>query len=263
MPVAAKKPRAFRAQQRGKVLIITLDRQHKRNALDDPSVAELDAIVSNIPDSVGAIVLHGEGPNFSAGLDLSELTERNVEQGIHHSRSWFKVFEKIQYGKAPVVAVMRGAVIGGGLELASATHVRVAERSAFYAFPEGQRGIFVGGGGSVRTSRIIGVSRMMEMMLTGRAYNAQEGLALALSHYVVDDGAGLAKGIELAEKIAGNARLTNYAVVHALPRIAESNPESGFLMESLMAAAAQDGDEAKSRLRDFLEKRAEKVVAPE
>ena len=175
-------PRAFRAEQRGAVLIITLDRQAKRNALDDPSIAELDAIVSAIPDSVRAIVLHGEGPNFSAGLDLSELTERDVAEGIFHSRSWHSVFEKVEFGRAPVVAVMRGAVIGGGLELATTCHVRVAEKSAYYALPEGQRGIFVGGGGSVRVSRLIGASRMMEMMLTGRTYNAQEGLALSLSH---------------------------------------------------------------------------------
>lgn len=253
---------AFRAEQRGAVLIVTLDRQAKRNALDDTAIAELDVIFSAIPESVRAIVLHGEGANFSAGLDLSELTERNLIEGIAHSMSWHRVFEKIQFGKAPVVSVMRGAVIGGGLELASATHVRVAERSAYYALPEGQRGIFVGGGGSVRISRLIGVSRMMEMMMTGRSYSAQEGLALCLSHYLVEDNAGLAKGIELAEKIAGNAPLTNFALMHALPRIAESDPAAGFLTEALMAAAAQDSDEAKKRLRDFLEKRAAKVVAP-
>ncbi len=251
---------AFATEQRGAVLIVTLDRQAKRNALDDPAVAELDAVFSAIPDSVKAVVLHGEGPNFSAGLDLSELTERNVAQGVFHSMSWTRTFEKIQFGKVPVVAVMRGAVIGGGLELACATHVRVAERSAYYALPEGQRGIYVGGGASVRLPPLIGVSRMMEMMLTGRTYNSAEGLALALSHYVVDDGAGLARGMELAEKIAGNAPLTNFALIHALPRIAGADPATGFLMESLMASVAQDAPEAKQRLRDFLEKRAEKIV---
>jgi 1,4-dihydroxy-2-naphthoyl-CoA synthase len=79
----------------------------------------------------------------------------------------------------PVVAVLRGAVIGGGLELAAAAHIRVAERSAYYALPEAARGIFVGGGGAVRIPRLIGTTRMIDMMLTGRTYTADEGLSLA------------------------------------------------------------------------------------
>ena len=74
-----------------------------------------------------------------------------------------------------MVAVLHGAVVGGGLELAAACHLRVAERSAYYALPEGSRGIFLGGGGSVRLPRLIGVSRVMELMLTGRTYGAEEG----------------------------------------------------------------------------------------
>ena len=156
-----------------------------------------------------------------------------------HSRSWHQCFEKIEFGPLPVVAVLRGAVVGGGLELAAAAHVRVAERSAFYALPEGQRGIFVGGGGSVRVPRLIGVSRMADMMLTGRVYSAHEGAALGFSQYLVDDDAGYAKGLELAHKIAANAPITNFAVIQALPRIAEADPRIGFVMESLMAAVAQ------------------------
>src|SRR4029077_19977060 len=109
-----------------------------------------------------------------------------------------------------------GAVVGGGLELAAAVHIRVAERSAYYALPEGSRGIFVGGGGSVRLPPLLGVARMMDMMLTGRTLNAEEGQAIGLSQYLVDNGAGLAKAIELAERIAGNAPFTNFAVTHML-----------------------------------------------
>jgi hypothetical protein len=72
---------------------------------------------------------------------------------------WHAAFERIAYGRVPVVVVLHGAVVGGGLELASACHIRVAEPSAFYALPEGSRGLFVGGGGSARISRLIGVAR--------------------------------------------------------------------------------------------------------
>ncbi len=136
----------------------------------------------------------------------------------------------------------------------------MAERSAYYALPEGSRGIFVGGGGSVRLTRLIGTSRIMDMMLTGRTYDAEEGQALGLSHYLVAPGAGLAKGIELAQRIAGNAPLTNFAITQVLPRIAESDPASGYVTEALIAAIAQADDEAKARLKAFLEKRAPKTV---
>jgi (methylthio)acryloyl-CoA hydratase len=250
---------SLRAQKLGNVAILTLARPTKRNALNAPTVEGLERFFTTLTDDIRAVVLHGEGDHFSAGLDLSEVTEQDIQEGIAHSRLWHRAFEKIQFGKVPVVTVLHGAVVGGGLELAASTHVRVAEKSTFYALPEGSRGIFVGGGGSVRISRLVGVSRMMDMMLTGRTYGADEGLALSLSHYVVENGAGLAKGIELAQRIAANTRLTNFAVIHALPRIADSDDNAGLLMEAMIASIAQADGEAKVRLHDFLEKRAAKV----
>ncbi|MBV8803436.1 MAG: crotonase/enoyl-CoA hydratase family protein [Sinobacteraceae bacterium] len=245
------------------VLVVTLARSHKRNALDDVTVLGLAAVFDSLPAAVRAIVLQGEGEHFSAGLDLSELSERDVVAGIAHSRLWHRIFEGIQFGQVPVIAVLKGAVIGGGLELACAAHIRVAEVSAYYALPEGQRGIFVGGGGSVRLPRLIGVSRMMDMMLTGRTHDAQAGQSMGISHYLVEAGKGIEKALELARKVCGNVPTTNFAVMHALPRIAESDPAAGYLTESLMAAIAQADEEAKRRMRDFLAKRAGKVAAPE
>jgi enoyl-CoA hydratase/carnithine racemase len=253
-------PLSLHFEQRGGIGLLRLSRAHKRNALDDDTVAGLEQFFSAVPDSVKALILLGEGEHFCAGLDLSELSERDVAAGVFHSRSWHRAFEFIEFGRVPVVAVLHGAVVGGGLELAAACHIRVAERSAYYALPEGSRGIFLGGGGSVRLPRLIGTARVMDMMLTGRTYGADEGVVLGFSQYVVDDGAGLAKGIELAERIAGNAPMTNFALMHVLPRNAEQDRASGFLMESLMAAIAQGDPEAKRRLRDFLEKRAPKTV---
>ncbi len=246
-------------ERRGPLLVVTLDRAAKRNALNDRVVQALGLVFLELPTDVGAVVLAANGDNFSAGLDLSELKERNTSEGIAHSMSWTPVFEAIQFGRVPVVAALKGAVIGGGLELALTAHVRVAEANAFYALPEGQRGIYVGGGASVRLPRVIGVSRMMDMMLTGRTYTAAEGLSLGLSQYLVEPGQGLAKAIALAERICENAGMTNFAVIQGLPRIAETDRQSGFFMESLLAGIAQAEPEAKVRLRAFLEGRAAKV----
>ena len=256
----AELPPSLAAERRGDIALLRLRRPDKRNALNDEMIFGIEAFFDTLPDSVKAVVLHGEGEHFSAGLDLTELSERSTAQGIAHSRGWHRAFERLEYGKVPVVAVLHGAVVGGGLEIASACHIRVAERSVYYALPEGSRGIFVGGGASVRVPRLIGVARVVDMMLTGRTYAAEEGQAMGLSHYLVEPSAGLAKGIELAQKIASNAPLTNFAVMHVLPRIASSDAAAGFLTESLMAAIAQGDQEAKDRLKAFLEKRAPKVI---
>jgi enoyl-CoA hydratase/carnithine racemase len=253
-------PKSLSAEIDGAVAILRLNRPEKRNALDDTTVLGIEAFFSAVPEDARGVLLCGAGEHFSAGLDLSELKESDIRDGMEHSRLWHRAFEKIQYGRAPVVAVLHGAVVGGGLELAAATHVRVAERSAYYALPEGSRGIYVGGGGSVRIPRLIGVARMMDMMLTGRTYSAEEGLAMGLTTYLVEPGQGFAKGLEIARRIAQNAGMTNFGVMHALPRIAEMAPQSGFAVEALMSSIAQADPEAKNRLKDFLEKRAPKVT---
>ena len=249
----------LRIEERGAVLHLRLNRPAKRNAINDALVAQLHTAFTNLPEDVRAVVISGEGEHFCAGLDLSELSERSVAEGILHSRSWHAAFNQIQLGRVPVVAVLHGAVVGGGLELASACHVRVAEPSTFYGLPEGQRGLFVGGGGSARIPRLIGVARMTDMMLTGRVYDADEGQAIGLSQYRVEAGQGLAKALDLAGRIAGNAPLSNFAVMHALPRIADMGQDEGLFAESLMAAIAQGDDAAKDRMKAFLDGKAAKV----
>jgi enoyl-CoA hydratase/carnithine racemase len=197
-------------------------------------------------------VLHSAGANFCAGLDLSEHKERTPFEVMQHSQAWHRTFELIQFGGLPVVAALKGAVIGGGLELAMATHVRVSESSTFYGLPEGQRGIFVGGGASVRVGRAMGARRMMEMMLTGRHYQAEDGLRLGLAHYLVEDGQGLDKALDLAKSIAQNAPLSNYAMMTALARIDDMSMTDGLYTESLVAALAQTSGEAQARMASFL-----------
>jgi len=241
------------------ILLVRLSRPQKRNALNDETVLAIENIFSNIPEGIKCAVIYGEGKHFSAGLDLSELTERDAIQGIHHSRMWHRALDKIQFGTVPVVAVLHGAGVGGGLELASACHIRVAESSAFFALPEGQRGIFVGGGASVRLPKLIGMARMADMMFTGRVITAEEGNSIGIVQYVAEAGKGLEKGIELATKICANAGITNYALMHVLPRIADASQDQALMMESLIAAIAQDAPEAKERLKQFLDGKAKKV----
>jgi enoyl-CoA hydratase/carnithine racemase len=246
-------------EQRGAIAEVRLNRPAKRNAINDALVAALHQCFAGLPPEVRVVVLSGEGEHFCAGLDLSELSERSVAEGILHSRSWHAAFEQVQFGRVPVIAALHGAVVGGGLELASAAHVRVADRGTFFGLPEGQRGLFVGGGGSARIPRLIGVARMADMMLTGRVMRAEEGQSVGLSTYLVEPGQSRAQALALAEKVAANAPLSNFAVMHALPRIAEQSQSEGLFTESLMAAIAQGDDAAKQRMQAFLDGKAGKV----
>src|SRR5713226_6811369 len=124
-PLAPDLPPSLHAERRGEVAILRLARPEKRNALDDVTILGLEAFFSRLPDGIKAVVLHGAGEHFSAGLDLAALTEADVAEGVQHSRMWHRAFDAIEFGKVPVVAVLHGAVVGGGLELAAAAHIRV------------------------------------------------------------------------------------------------------------------------------------------
>ena len=239
----------------GDIAILTMNRPNKRNAMCDDLLDAIDAFFSKVPDDVKVVVLTGTAGHYCSGLDPSELVVRNAEGTMRHSRNWHGVMDKIQYGGIPVISAMFGAVIGGGLELATATHVRIAEPSTIFQLPEGRRGIFVGGGASVRVGRILGADRMIEMMLTGRKYDADQGLALGLTHYSVAEGAALEMAIDLAHKIASNAPLSNYIMIQALSRIEDMAKQDGLFTESLCAALTQTSPDSLEGLQAFLQKR--------
>lgn len=251
----------LRTSVTGTVLVLTLDRQHKRNAIDDATLTDIERALTDLdPAAVHAAVIEAAGPHFSAGLDLNEVTEHDAFTGVAHSRRWHRALDAVEFGQVPVVAALKGAVVGGGLELAAACHIRVADRTAFYALPEGQRGIFVGGGGSVRLPRLMGTARMADLMLTGRRLDAAEGMAAGLTQYLVATGDAERTALELARRIAANAPQTNFAIVQALPRIAAADPQQGYLLEALTAAVTQSTPDAKRRMRDFLAGNAPKVT---
>ena len=242
----------------GPVATLTMNRPGKRNAMCEELLNALDAFFSAPPKEVRVVILTGIEGHYCSGLDLSEHVHRSAEENLYHSRHWHGVMEKIQFGGLAVVSAMFGAVIGGGLELAASTHVRIAEASTIFQLPEGRRGIFVGGGATARVGRLLGADRMTEMMLTGRKYNADEGLSLGLAHYSVGDGEALPLAQQLAGKIARNAPLSNYLMIQSIARINDMAQGDGLFTESLAAALSQTTPDAEEGLRAFLEKRAPK-----
>lgn len=247
---------------KGAVAVIGLNRAEKRNAISDRVVEALDEVVAQAASEARAAVIFGRGPHFCAGLDLGEHVKKSPFEVVKNSRLWHRVFDRIERGTIPYICALNGAVVGGGFELAASTHIRVAEESAFFAMPEGTRGIYVGGGGSVRIARLIGAARMGDMMLTGRTVKASDMERWGGVSYVTADGNGLGKAMELAARAAENTEMANYAILNALPRIQDMSSEDGLFLESIMASLTSTSKEAEERLRAFLEKRVAKVKAP-
>ena len=244
-----------RRELRGRVAIVTLARAEKRNALSRGVFHGLRAAFADLPEDVRAVVLAGEGAHFCAGLDLTEHKTTTPFPSMLYSREWHKLVQGIRDCGRPVVTAMQGAVIGGGLEMACCTHVRVAEADAFYQLPEARRGIFIGGGGSVSIAEIIGAGRLTEMMLTGRRLSAEEGQALGLSHYLVEPGQALPKALELAEHIAGNAPISTYMTLNAIRLIASMPAEAGLFTESVAQALTLTSEDAEAGMNAFLQKK--------
>jgi (methylthio)acryloyl-CoA hydratase len=248
-------------EQEADVTIVTLAREERRNAIGDAMLSEIESVFRSPPQGTRCFVLAAKGAHFCAGLDLREHHEkmRTPIEFLALSQNWHRTFDLIQFGGIPVIAALQGAVVGGGLELAAATHVRIAEPSTFFALPEGQRGIFTGGGATVRVSRIITPARMVDMMLSARTYDAQKGLDLGLAHELAAEGQAITRAKALAKQVATHPPTTNFAIVTGIARIGDMSSTDGLFAESLLAAAVQTNPDIKDRLGDFLSKKTKRL----
>jgi (methylthio)acryloyl-CoA hydratase len=243
------------------VTTITLNRENVRNAINEAMLEEIDTAFRKPPEGTRCFVLAAAGAHFCAGLDLREHYEKNRSplEFMALCRSWHRTFDQIQFSGIPVIAALQGAVVGGGLELAAATHVRIAEDSTFFALPEGQRGIFTGGGATVRVARIVTPARMVDMMLSARTYDAKRGLDFGLCHEIVPNGDALAKAQALAAQVATHPPTTNFAIVTGIARINDMSTTDGLFAEGLLAMAVQTNPDIRERLEAFFSKKTKRL----
>ncbi len=245
------------------ILIVTLDRADKRNALSAAFIEEIVALFDWVrrTEDVRAVVMKAQGTVFCAGLDLIEhhVEDRSATDFMYICRRWHAAFEAIQHCGKPVIGALNGAVVGGGLELASSFHIRVADETTYFALPEGQRGIFTGGGATVRVAGLVGEARMVDMMLTGRVYSGQEAVAVGLCQYLVD-GSSLDKALEIAHKTAQNPPLSNFAITSGIAHIGNMASGDAYFAEAFIAGITNTQPASKDRLAAFMNKTAEKVM---
>jgi len=253
----------MKAESQGDVLLVTLDRADKRNALSAAFIEEIVALFDWVrrADGVRAVVMRAEGSVFCAGLDLIEhhLEDRSATDFMYICRRWHAAFDAIQHCGKPVIGALNGAVVGGGLELASSFHIRVADQTTYFALPEGQRGIFTGGGATVRVARLVGEARMIDMMLTGRVYSGEEAVSVGLCQYLVE-GSSQDKAMEIARKAAQNPPLSNFAITSGIGHIGNMPASDAFYAEAFIAGITNTQPASKERLAAFMNKTAAKVL---
>ncbi|MEF3046451.1 crotonase/enoyl-CoA hydratase family protein [Pseudotabrizicola sp. L79] len=235
------------------VLIATLNRPAKRNALNAETIEELITLFTTLPQTgVKAVVLAAQGDHFCAGLDLVEhhKEDRTPAEFWQLCLRWHEAFNKMEYGGVPIIAALKGAVVGGGLELASSAHIRVADASTYFALPEGTRGLFTGGGATIRVADLVGKARMIDMMLTGRVYKAQEAVDVGLAQYLVE-GSSFDAALALAQRAAQNLPLTNFAICSAISHMNNMSALDAAYAEACVAGVVNTQAAARERLDAF------------
>ena len=247
------------------IAYVGLNRPEKRNALSPEVMQRLLAAVLRAGEEAKCGVIFGHGDNFCAGLDLAWAAENwnlGGSQRLPFPSNRNTFFEAMARGNIPFIAALHGATLGGGLEAAAAAHIRVADETTFFGLPEGTRGIFIGGGGSVRIARLLGFARMQDMMLTGRALKPDEAERYGMVQYVVPKGQSMAKAKELAKKICRNTPLANFAITNSLPRLQDMSYDDGLFFERMVVEYTRS-PESIERLHQFLDKTAPRVRMPD
>lgn len=188
------------------VLVITINRPDKLNALNKQTIEELhDTLVEAENESdIRSIILTGAGVKaFVAGADIAEFSNYSVSEGKQLSSiGHFKVFNFIENYSKPIIAAVNGFALGGGLELAMACHVRVVSDNAKMGLPEVSLGLIPGYGGTQRLAQLIGKGKAFEMIVTADMINAEEAYKWGLANYVTTQAELLNKCFEIAGKIA-------------------------------------------------------------
>ncbi len=246
-------------EERAALLVVTLDRAAKRNALTRAMLAQLAEVFTAVRErrDLRAVILTGAGAEtFSAGTDIAELAALDAAGAHATAARGQAVCDLIELCGVPVIAALNGAAIGGGCELALACHLRVAASSASFALPEIELGLIPAYGGTQRLARIVGNSRALAAMLAGEAIKADEALRLGLVNRVVAPAELLPAAEALARTLAAQAPLALRACLAAVTRGTRTSLAEGLKLEAELFSQLFATADVREGTRAFLEKRA-------
>lgn len=243
---------------KGAIAVLTINRPQTLNALDLPTLDELESKVAQAAadPAVKVLVFTGAGRAFVAGGDIADLNSR---QGLPHYLEFaeriHEVFRAIELLDKPTIAAINGWALGGGTELLLCTDLRIAARSAMLGLPEINLGLFPGAGGSQRLLRQVSPCKARELMFLGERISAEEGERIGLLNAVVDDGEALNAALAMAEKLAAKSSMTLKLLKRTLRDGADMPASAALRHEQAMIGLVLDSQDAHEGCSAFLEKR--------
>ena len=237
-------------ERRGRVLVVTMEREAKRNAVDRQLADELDAALNLLDDDpdLWAGVLTGTPNVFSAGSDMTaagdNVTERGGEYGI---------IRRVR--RTPLVAAVEGPALGGGMEIVLACDLVVASTSATFGLPEVARGLVATSGALFRAARLLPVNLAREMLLTGERIDAERAHAAGLVNRLADPGHAVAVAVELAERITANGPVAVQATMAAVNGLLADGDEQGWEATREAMQTIARSEDAREGMAAFFERR--------
>lgn len=239
--------------------IITINRPESRNALSRTVLAEIAAALDAFRDNpdVGVVVFTGAGDKaFVAGADINQLAGYTLLDGL--SAAMAKLYDAIEAYEKPTIAAINGFALGGGNELAMSCDIRIASANARFGLPETNLGVLPGAGGTQRLSRLVGKGRAVELILTGRLFDAEEALRIGLVTEVTEPGELMAAVERTAGHILAKGPLAVRLGKLVINNGSETDLRTGLLLERLAQSLLYTSNDKAEGAAAFLEKRPAK-----
>ncbi len=246
-------------QLENNVLLITVNRPEKLNALNHATLTELLHTIEEAKedDHIRALVITGSGEKaFVAGADIAELAETDAISGLRFAEFGQRVMDAIESSPKPVIAAVNGFALGGGCELAMACHLRLASDNARFGQPEIKLGVIPGFGGTQRLNRLVGKGRAMELNLLGEMIDAPRAEAIGLVNQVLPQAELLPTAMKLASKLAQSAPVALSMIIDSINHGAECALPEALAYEAKAFAVCCATEDKAEGTRAFLEKRA-------
>ena len=247
-----------RAEQDGKIAVLTMNRPKALNALNDQTLSELDRIftcVASDPEILGVIIT-GEGKGFVAGADISQMQSYKSEEGRNYADRAQTLFNKIEGLEKPVIAAVNGYALGGGCELSMSCDIRIASEKAVFGQPEANLGLIPCFGGTQRLPRLVGTGIAKELIYTCRQVKADEALAIGLVNKVVPAESLLDEAKAMMNTILTKSPIAVRYAKEAINRGMDVDLRAGLELEKDLAAITFGTEDKQEGVDAFLAKRA-------
>ncbi len=237
-----------------RIATISINRPKQLNALNNQVFEELDSALDQIEkdESIRALIITGSGEKaFVAGADIKEFADFDKEQATKLSKRGHKVFQKIEDLSIPVLAAINGYALGGGFELALSCHFRVASKAAVLGLPEVSLGLIPGYGGTQRLTKLVGYSKALELIMSGRFVKAEEAFQLGLINSIAEGDISEAS----KKMLSGMIKQAPLALKNAILAVKEAGNDSGYEMEANLFGDLFNTADFKEGTSAFMEKR--------